>query len=37
MADANNKWNDDDDFDSEDGEFGIEGGQGQDNSPIAKT
>jgi hypothetical protein len=34
MADANNKWNDDDDFDSSDGEFGIEGGQ--DSTPTTK-
>ena len=34
MADKDNRWNDDDDFDSEDGDFGIE--QGPD-TPNAKT
>jgi len=31
---ADTKWNDDDDFDSEDGEFGIE--EGQEGTPDAK-
>ena len=35
MADANNKWNDDDDFDSDDGDFGLEGVQ--DNTPNTET
>ena len=32
MADADNKWNDDDDFDSEDGDFGLEMGHDTPNA-----
>ena len=36
MAD-DNKWNDDDDFDSEDGDFGIENGGQENNTPKPKS
>jgi len=36
MAD-DNKWNDDDDFDSEDGDFGIEHGAQEEYTPKPKS